>query len=54
VGRRAQLRVVRALPAPDQGLRDPQSDSLGIPSPRVHPLDVAKAMQGRMNFWDRL
>jgi hypothetical protein len=48
------LRLARPMPTARQGLGMPQSQSARLPAPCLHPPHVAKAMQSKMMFPDRL
>ena len=48
--RRANDRLAQPLPKTGQGLGEPQRHGPHVPSFRLHPPHVAKALQSRMNF----
>ena len=52
--RRANDRLAQPLPKTGQGLGEPQLHSPRVPSLRLRPSHVAKALQSRMNFRVRL
>ena len=52
--RRTHLRLARPLPTTGQRLGMSQPQGSRLPAPRLHPPHVAKTMQSRMMFSDKL
>src|SRR5208282_4151009 len=54
LGRGTHPRVVGSLPPTGKGLREPRTQCGRVYPPRLDPTHVAKAMQSKLNFPDRL